>query len=102
MSDSLTLSPPTLSLGAAQLVVAGCIAKASSMDLPFNISVSDNATHEIAFARMDGSKITSIDVAKGKAFTSAGHRAPTRKFTKYAGVGGPAFGLHTTNSGKFR
>ncbi|CAN9192598.1 unnamed protein product [Alternaria alternata] len=37
----------------------------------------DNACHLLAFARMEGAKLTSINIAIDKAFTAAGHRAPT-------------------------
>ena len=95
-----TITSTSLSLSGARIVLDGCVSKASSIG-PFNISVCDAHTNEIAFYRMDGAKITSVDVAKGKAFTSAGHKAPTRNFASYAGVSGPAYGLHTTNNGKF-
>ncbi|GMI26561.1 hypothetical protein TeGR_g4937 [Tetraparma gracilis] len=98
---SLTTSVTHLSLPGASLVLVACQAKASSMSLPVNISVCDAQGVELLFCRMQGAKVTSMDVARGKAYTSAGHRAPTRKFAEYAGVGGPAFGLHTTNGGRF-
>lgn len=51
---------------------------------------------------MPNAKLTSIQTAIDKAFTAAGHRAPT---SIYAGQnflpGGPAFGIHNTNGGRF-
>ena len=91
-----------LTLAGAQVIIDACVTSATKSKLgAFNISVCDASTNEIAFARMPGAKITSIDIARGKAFTSAGHKAPTRKFASYAGVNGPAFGLHVTNGGRF-
>jgi len=51
---------------------------------------------------MPGAKLTSIQTAIDKAFTAAGHRAPT---STYRGEnflpGGPAYGIHNTNGGRF-
>jgi len=44
---------------------------------PTDIAIVDAACHLIAFERMEGAKITSISIAIDKAFTAAGHRAPT-------------------------
>lgn len=53
------------------------------------------------FYRMDKAKITSIDVAINKAFTAAGARKGTHEYAEVAGAGGPAFGIHVSNPGRF-
>src|SRR4030067_247905 len=53
------------------------------------------------FYRMDKAKITSIDVAINKAFTAAGARKATHEYAEIAGAGGPAFGIHVSNRGRF-
>lgn len=50
---------------------------------------------------MDGAKITSINIALDKAFTAAGHRAPTSTYKENVWPGGVAFGIGNTNSGRF-
>ena len=40
-----------------------------------NIAVVDSTLHLLAFARMDGAKLTSVDIAINKAFTAAGYVA---------------------------
>jgi uncharacterized protein GlcG (DUF336 family) len=50
---------------------------------------------------MEGAKITSIEVAIGKAFTSAATRLTTAKYGEVAGPGKPAFGIHVSNRGRF-
>ena len=51
---------------------------------------------------MPTAKLTSIQIAIDKAFTAAGHRLPT---TAYQGKnflpGGPAYGIHNSNGGRF-
>lgn len=47
-----------------------------------NIAVMDSHTHLPAFPRTNGAKITSINVAMDKAFTSANHRIPTSAYTQ--------------------
>lgn len=70
--------------------------------LDMNIALVDSTLHLVHFTRMSGAKLTSIQTAIDKAFTAAGHRAPT---TTYAGKnflpGGPAYGIHNTNGGRF-
>jgi uncharacterized protein GlcG (DUF336 family) len=51
---------------------------------------------------MPNAKLTSIQTAIDKAFTAAGHRAPTSTYTgKNFLPGGPAYGIHNTNGGRF-
>jgi uncharacterized protein GlcG (DUF336 family) len=53
---------------------------------------------------MPGAKLTSIDIAINKAFTAAGHRAPTSTYTtdtKNFLPGGPGYGIHNSNGGRF-
>jgi len=66
-----------------------------------DIAVADDGGNLLGFYRMDGSKITSIDIAINKAFTAAGTRMSTHEYSKVAGPGKPAFGIHVSNSGKF-
>jgi uncharacterized protein GlcG (DUF336 family) len=66
-----------------------------------DIAVVDSACHLIAFQRMEGAKITSINIAIDKAFTAAGHRAPTSIYKEAVWPGGPAFGIWNTNNNRF-
>lgn len=55
---------------------------------------------------MPAAKLTSIQTAIDKAFTAAGHRAPTSTYTNSPSAknflpGGPAYGIHNTNGGRF-
>ena len=57
---------------------------------------------------MPAAKLTSINIAIDKAFTAAGHRVPTSTYTSPSSPasknflpGGPGFGIHNTNGGRF-
>jgi uncharacterized protein GlcG (DUF336 family) len=50
------------------------------MGIPMNIAITDAATHLLHFSRMDGAKITSINIAIDKAFTASGHRIGTHLY----------------------
>lgn len=101
-STSATRSLPTLSLQAAQIASEGAQRKAKEMGMDFNIALVDSTLHLLHFTRMPNAKLTSIQIAIDKAFTAAGHRAPT---STYAGKnflpGGPAYGIHNSNGGRF-
>ena len=66
-----------------------------------NIAIMDSHCHLLAFSRMEGAKITSISIAIDKAFTAAGHRAPTSIYKENVWPGGVAFGIWNSNGGRF-
>lgn len=72
----------------------------------FNIALVDSTLHLLHFTRMPNAKLTSIQTAIDKAFTAAGHRVPTATYTNSPAAknflpGGPAYGIHNTNGGRF-
>jgi uncharacterized protein GlcG (DUF336 family) len=68
----------------------------------FNIALVDGTLHLLHFIRMPDAKLTSVNIAIDKAFTAAGHRAPTSTYTgKNFIPGGPAYGIHNSNGGRF-
>src|SRR3712207_9047573 len=70
------------------------------MGQPMNIAVMDAGRNLVAFHRMDGAWVASIDIAIDKAFTSAGRGLTTRKIGEMAQPGQPLFGINTTNGGR--
>ncbi|KAK3110913.1 hypothetical protein LTR53_014312 [Teratosphaeriaceae sp. CCFEE 6253] len=97
-----TRSLPCLSLEAAKIAAAGAEEKARQMGMDFNIALVDTTMQLQHFVRMPNAKLTSIHIAIDKAFTACGHRLPT---TAYQGKnflpGGPAYGIHNSNGGRF-
>lgn len=92
---------PKLTQNDAARILAGAHAEAERIGVPMDIAITDDGGHLLAFERMDGAKITSIQVAIDKAFTAAGTRKGTHEYTQIAGAGGPAFGIFVSNQGRF-
>ena len=90
-----------LTLSDAQIVMAGAEGKAREIGVDMDIAVTDDNGSLLMFHRMDGGRITSIDVAISKAFTAAAARKSTRAYGEISGPGGPAFGIHVSNQGRF-
>lgn len=90
-----------LTLEGARAILDAALARARGIGVDMDIAVVDGGGHLLAFARMDRAKITSIDIAINKAFTAAGTRMPTHLYAAVAGPGGPAFGIHASNGGRF-
>jgi uncharacterized protein GlcG (DUF336 family) len=89
-----------VTLEEAQRIISAAEHKAQEMGLPMNIAVMDAGRNLVAFHRMDGAWVASIDIAIDKAFTSAGRGLTTRKIGEMAQPGQPLFGINTTNGGR--
>ena len=90
----------TFTLAEANLILDAAQAKAEALGVPEVICVADNAGYPIALRRLDGGKVTSVQIAMNKAFTAAGHRKPTHNY-KNAVPGEEAFGIMTQHDGRF-
>jgi len=88
-------------LNDARLVLEGAEARARAIGVDMDVAVVDDGGHLLAFIRMDNARVTSIDVAISKAFTAACARRATHEYAAVAGAGGPAFGIHVSNQGRF-
>ena len=73
----VTLNNPKLTLEGAEAILAAAKAQASRMNKPMNIAVVDDGGHLMAFARMDGAKPASIEIAINKAHAAAIRRQNT-------------------------
>ena len=90
-----------LTLDDARVMMAAAEAKAREIGVDMDIAITDDNGSLLMFHRMDGGRITSIDVAINKAFTAAAARRSTRSYGEVSGPGGPAFGIHVSNQGRF-
>lgn len=61
----------------ARKVLDAAVGKAADIEAPQCIAVTDDGGHLLAFVRMDGAKVLSIDSAIAKARTAASSRRPT-------------------------
>ncbi len=73
----VTRSHPKLTLEGAQAVLAAAERRAREIGVPMDIAVVDDGGHLLAFARMDGAKLSSVYVAITKAHSAAIRRQPT-------------------------
>jgi uncharacterized protein GlcG (DUF336 family) len=89
-----------ITLEEAQRIISAAEHRARQMGQPMNIAVMDAGRNLVAFHRMDGAWVASIDIAIDKAFTSAGRGLTTRKIGEMAQPGQPLFGINTTNGGR--
>jgi glc operon protein GlcG len=61
----------------AKAVLSAAERRASEIKVPMNIAIVDEGGHLLAFARMDGAKLSSIQIALAKAVSSAIRRKPS-------------------------
>jgi len=80
-----------------QAVVAAARSTADKIGVPMNIAVLDAGAHLKAFVRMDGALLGSIDIALGKAKTSALFGMATEAVGEFCKPGGSSPGLELTN-----
>jgi len=73
----LTRNNVRLTLEGARAIMAAAENKAREIKVPQNISVVDDGGHLLVFARMDGAKLSSVEVALTKARAAALRRSPT-------------------------
>src|SRR5690625_7474349 len=63
----MTTNPTDITLHQAEGVVDACVRRAEDLDLKMNAAVVDAGAHLIAFNRMDGAWLGSIDIYIKKA-----------------------------------
>ena len=73
----VTLNHPKLTLEGAEAALAAAKTHANQIGVPMNVAIVDDGGHLIAFARMDGAKLSSIDIAVNKAHAAAIRRQAT-------------------------
>jgi uncharacterized protein GlcG (DUF336 family) len=73
----LSTARETITLAAAQALIAAGMAKAQEINVPMSIVIVDESGVMKAFARMDGNSLASVELVQEKAFTAAAFRTPT-------------------------
>lgn len=79
-----------LTLAGAEALLDHAKAEAVRRDLRLCMAVVDASGHLLAFSRMDGAGLVSIEVALGKARTAAFLQAPSRMFEEKVDGGAPS------------
>lgn len=73
----ITRNTPKLTLEGARAILAAAEKKALAIKVPMNIAIVDGGAHLLAFIRMDGAKLSSVEVALTKARAAALRWGPT-------------------------
>lgn len=89
----------SITLEDAQRMVERARAHAVTIGVPMNVAVVDGGGHLLAFARMDGSILGSIDIAITKAKTSILFNGPSENLWEFCKPDGPAPATEYTNGG---
>ncbi len=75
-----TVSRPTITVEAAQKMIAAAAKKAEEIQRKMVIAICDESGILKAFQRMDGAPLLSVDIAQNKAWTSVSFGVPTHKW----------------------
>ena len=65
-----------------------------------NIAVVDDGNNLVAFERMDGAWLGSVDIAQGKAYTARAFDMSTKDLAPLCQPGESLFGIHASNGGR--
>jgi uncharacterized protein GlcG (DUF336 family) len=71
---------PAISLDRAEAVIHAAVAEARKRNWKMNVAVADSGGNLVAFERMDGAMLASIQIAIHKARAAATFRRPTKVF----------------------
>jgi uncharacterized protein GlcG (DUF336 family) len=95
----LTKKRMSITLKQAEMAVQAAKAKASDIDTLMNIAIVDAGANLVAFARMDGAWLGSLDIAQKKARTARYFDMPTGEIGKLSQPGGSLFNIEHSNGG---
>ena len=95
-----TAQKTSVSLEDARRVITAAEKKAQEIGQPMNIAVTDEGANLVAFIRMEGAWLGSIDIAQKKAFTSKAFDISTKDLAQHSQSGNQFFGIHASNNGK--
>lgn len=88
-----------ISLEKAQALIAAAKKKSEEMKLKMNIAVVDGGANLVAFARMDGAWLGSVDIAIKKAKTARFFDMPTGDIGGLSQPGGSLYNIEHSNGG---
>jgi uncharacterized protein GlcG (DUF336 family) len=89
-----------VTLDTALHVIANARREAEAIGVPMNITVVDQGNNLVAFQRMEGAWLGSIDIAQGKAYTARAFDMSTKDLAPLCQPGEPLFGIHVSNNGR--
>ena len=99
-TGTLTHAKRGVTLHAARHVVEEARRAADAIGVAMNIAVVDEGNNLVAFERMDGAWLGSIDIAQGKAYTARAFNMSTKDLAPLCQPGESLFGIHASNDGR--
>ena len=88
-----------ITLAQAEKIISAAKEKAAALDTKMNIAVVDAGANLIAFARMDGAWLGSVDIAIKKAKTARYFDMNTGAIGELSQPGGSLYNIEHSNSG---
>ena len=89
-----------MTLGAARRVIDAAEAVARELRVALSVAVVDAGDQLVAFARMDGADLVSIELARNKAFSALMNRMPTRDLGPVVQPGTEFYGYDSLAGGR--
>jgi uncharacterized protein GlcG (DUF336 family) len=90
----------SIGLETATELIAAAEQKATEIDNPMVIAVTNSEGNLIAQHRMDGAWLASVSISRNKAYTSAALDMPTHELAEASEPGNSLYGLQTTDEGR--
>jgi len=87
-------------LAVATAVIEAAKKKAEALGVPMNVAVVDEGANLVAFVRVDGAWLGSIDIAQNKAYTARASDMSTKELAKISQPGEPAYGIASSTEHK--
>lgn len=89
---------PNLTLEQARRALAAAVARATEIGSPSSIAIVDAGRNLVAFYRMDGALLASIEISQGKAYTARSLNMNTRDIGPLTQPGQPLYGIETSHA----
>jgi len=89
-----------IDLDTAVRIIDAAKRKAGEIKVAMNIAVVDEGNNLVAFERMDGAWLGSINIAMNKAYTARAFNMETKTLAPLCQPGQPLFGIHASNDGR--
>jgi uncharacterized protein GlcG (DUF336 family) len=89
---------PNLTLEQARRALDAAVAKANEIGSPSSIAIVDGGRNLLAFVRMDGAVLASIEISQGKAYTARSMNMNTRDIGPLTQPGQPLYGIETSHT----
>lgn len=88
-----------VTLEQARKIIDACLQKSEELNVKMNIAVVDSGTNLVAFNRMDGAWLGSIDIAQKKAKTARFFNMNSGEIGKLSQPGGSLYNIEHSNGG---